>query len=425
MVPAASRAQSLDSLVRLAEQTHPSVLAARTAVEQADARARAALAWEAPSVGVEFNGLPFDNPNPFARGETMLMVEQMIPLFGQNRAMARAEQLGARVGEQELAAAQRDLRARVEREYFTLWLLDRRAALNEESRTLSDALLKSAETQYSVSRAAQSDLLRINIEIERLATERATIDEESREALGRLNALLGRRLDVPVEVSESLTRNVLPTVDSLAALIGNHPALRQMEAMAAMKEAEAEAQLAMLKPMLMLRGGLMYAPEGHVLREGSEMLRELSSGEHGGVGLVPMENPNRFGFSVAAMLRIPLVPWSRSGPEELATVSRLEAQEELYRRDAMQRDMVGMLRSAWSMARRADLRREYYQRTQIPLLERTLQSLRTDYLNGRIPFSSVVEGYSMLIMGRMDAYMQQMEYAMALSELTQLTGGLF
>ena len=418
-----ARAQSLDSLVRLAQGTHPTVEAARLAARQADARARASSAWEPPSVGIELGDLPLSDPNPFARGETMLMVEQMIPLFGQNRRMAGAEALGAVAARSEAEAAQRELGARVEREYLTLWLLDRRRALNAESRTIADALFKATETQYTVGRALQSDLFRITLEIERLGTELREIDEESAEALGRLNAIVGRPASAPVSVTEELASTSLTSLDSLAARVADHPQLRQMTAMAEMNRAEADAQEAMLDPMLMLRGGLAYMPEGHPIREDSEMLAELRAPVEHGATAEPMEDPMKWGLTVSAMVSIPLAPWSRSGPEGRAEASRLQAEEQLMRRDAMERDMVAMLQSAWGQARRARFRLDFHRRTQLPLLEKTLTALRTDYAAGRVPFSSVLDGYTMLVMGRMDAYMQEMEYAMALSMIAEIAGG--
>ena len=104
---------------------------------------------------------------------------------------------------------------------------------------------------------------------------------------------------------------------------------------------------------------------------------------------------------VGAMLSIPIAPWSRSGPEALAEARRLEAEEQLLRRDAMARDMSEMLRGAWGDARRARFRLDYHRRTQLPLLEKTLVALRTDYANGRVPLASVIDGYTMLTMARM------------------------
>ncbi|MBC8144909.1 MAG: TolC family protein [bacterium] len=412
-------AQPLDSLIALAQRAHPSVDAARIAIERSDARARAAEAWEPPRVGFEIADLPLSDPNPFGRGESMVMAEQMIPLFGQNRRMAAAERLSAAFAETELAVAQRDLAARVEREYLSLWLLDRRYALNAESRVLVDAMFKAAEVQYTVGRAVQSDLFRVTLEIERLGNQRREIIEELAEARGRMNAIIGRHDSISIAIADTLAFVAVMSFDSLSAGIDAHPALRQMDAMAAMSLAEADAKLSMLDPMLMIRGGISFAPEGHPVREGSDMLAALFAGEHASEA---MEDPMRWGITVGAMLSIPIAPWSRGGPEAVAQVSRLEAQEQMLKREVMKRDMSAMLRRVWSQGRRAQLRLEFHRRTQIPLLETTLQTLKGEYENGRSTFTSLIDAYLMLVMARMDAYMQEMEHAMARAMIVEIAG---
>ncbi len=408
-------AQPLDSLVRLAEMNYPTVAAARIAIQQADARAGSAAAWEAPRIGVEFSMLPPSNPNPFSRGETMIMVEQMIPLFGQNNAMARAMKAGAAVGEAELAGVQRSLRARVEREYYTLWLLDRRAELNAESRDLADALYRSVEANYEVGRAAQSDVFTAEVERERLATEVQLIAEERREALARLNTLLMRPVQTPLAISDSLPEPELLPAEELDQRLSAHPDLRKMEAMAAMNRAEAEAQDAMLAPMLMLRGGVAYMPEGHPVREGNVTAHGVA-GMDGGV--------MKFALTAGAMISLPIAPWSRGASEGQAKVARLEAAEALTTRDAMRAEMQAMLHTSHAQARRAALSIDYYTYTYLPLIEKTLAALQSDYSTGRVPFTSVMNGYSMLVMARIEMRMKHMEYAMALSMISQLTGEL-
>jgi outer membrane protein TolC len=411
-------AQPLDSLVERALSVHPSIAAARIAILEADARARASVAWEPPSAGLEFDMLPPTNPNPFAKGETMLMVEQMIPLYGQNRAMERAMRLGVDVGEAALADMRRQLRARVEREYLTLWLLDRRLELNAESGKLLRLLHTTAETQYSINRGRQSDLLRVTLEIERLESERREIAEEQSESLSRLNALLGQPAGAGVVIATELPMPPLRPLDSLAAALQNHPSLRRMEAMARMSEVEAEAELAMLKPMLMLRGGITYMPEGHPLREAN-----LVTGEHGVTTAGMEDDVMHFGLRAGFMLTLPDLSWSREGPEGRAELKRLEAAVSLSERDAMKLEMLGELGSAHAAARRAAIRLEFYRKTQLPMLQQTLDALSNEYAAAKVPFSSVIDGYTMLVMARMDAYMRQMEYAMALSMIAQMTEG--
>jgi outer membrane protein TolC len=150
------------------------------------------------------------------------------------------------------------------------------------------------------------------------------------------------------------------------------------------------------------------------------MLAALGSGEHGATTMP--DDPMRWGLTVGAMISIPIAPWSRSGPEALAEARRLDADEQQYRREIMRRDMIASLESSLAQARRAQRRLDFHVRTQIPMLEKSLRVAQADYENGRASFASVIDIYSILIMARMDAYMQEMERAMALSMVTEMTG---
>jgi outer membrane protein TolC len=412
---AAGRAQSLDSLIRLAEQTHPSTRAAQLAIERVDARSHGLAAWEPPRVGFEISSLPPSDPNPFAKGETMLMAEQSIPLFGQQQAMARAAALESGVADADLAATLRQLRARVETEYYALWLIDRKEALVAENQHHFDLLYNSIELRYTTGGGTQSDLLRTKLEIERTAVERNEIGLERSEHLARLNALLSRAPETPVEIADSLPQRKLPSLDSLAGQLPGNPALARMTAMARMSEAEAIAQEKMLSPMLMLRGGIGYMPEGHPVREGN-----LASmiGEHGAAAADPMH----FGITLGAMLSVPIAPWSRSGPTELAAASRLESARRLEERSAMTQDLAAELGSAYAAAERARLRRDYYHDTELPLLDRTLTSTLGDFTAQRATLAAVIDLYHMRTEAYRMFFMQQSEYAMALSRITELTG---
>jgi outer membrane protein TolC len=173
----------------------------------------------------------------------------------------------------------------------------------------------------------------------------------------------------------------------------------------------------MLKPMLMVRGGLAYMPEGHPIREGN--VAEFT-GEHAGH---EQHAVMRLGLAAGVTFSLPFAPWSRTGPEERAESHRLEAEQALADRDAMRLDMIAMLRSAYARANRALIRIHFYRMTQLPLVEKTIESAIGDYTAGRVSFQSVIDSYHARMLAHEDLAMQQMEYAMALSMISELTGG--
>lgn len=407
-------AQPLDTLVRRALERHPAMSAAQLSVERADLEAEAAGAWEPPRAGVEISMLPPMNPNPFMGGETMFMVEQEIPLFGQNATMAQAMRANGEIRGEERSATARELRAQIETEYYQILFLDRRAELNRESRALAELLYADVETRYQVNAASQGDLYTLAIEIERLDAELRSITIQRATAQGAINTLLLQDVGDTIFISDTLPLHPLPPFDELAARLDNNPELKKMDAMARMNEAEAVAAESMLDPMLMVRGGVAVMPMGHPVRMGElgHMVEEFHTyGEN---------NVDRLGLLAGVMVSIPLAPWSRSGPEAKAQGARIQGEEALARKSAMRRDMIVMLRREYGMAEEARMWIEYYRDKQIPLLEQSLKAFRADYSGGRASIATLVETYRMLVMAHEEIAMREAEYAMALAQIKKV-----
>jgi outer membrane protein TolC len=417
LVTARLDAQPVEWFVARAIDTHPSLRGAQLAIEANDARARSLLAWEAPRLSIDATDLPPGNLDPLSHGEAMFTAEQNIPIFGQNRAMSDAAALESDAARANLESLRFTLRSRVEQAYYGLWLIDRRAALTTLNRKHAEILYNAAEARYETERTPQSDLFKMSSEIESIATSEKELAEDRAAALAQLNALLGRPIDTPVALDDSLRTAELPPFDSLATALGSNPDLARMEAMAAAARAEADAQDRMLKPMLMVRGGLGYMPEGHPLRQANI---PALVGEHAAHEIHPI---SYLGLSAGVTFTLPFAPWSRTGPEELAESHRLEAEERLHDRDAMRLEMIADLRSAYARARRARARIDFYRMTQLPLIDKTFESALGDYTNNRAPFSSLIDAYHMRAIAYEDLYMQQADYAMALSMINQLAGG--
>ena len=409
-MPAAASAQPLDSLIAIALRVHPRVRAAQHAIAVAGHRARAASAWDPPSIGMEFRDLVIDNPTPWNNGETMLMAEQMIPLFGQNRAMANAMAAERPVAEASLAGLRRKLRLQVRQEYLAIWLADRKIELNAEEQRLTELIHRTATIGFQAGKTPGSDLLRIESELARLANQATTIAAERAESVGRLNAILAHPSGSPIQISPELPPVSAPPFDAARKAIAGHPELRRMEAMAQMSNLQSQAATAMGRPMLMLRGGVGYMPEGHPLRE-------ANASEHGVTGA---GQPMNWGLTLGAMVTIPATGWSRDRAEGEALAWQAEAEKNLEEGKGMELEMEGMLRAAYSQLSRAEATIGYLRQTQTPLLERTLQALRNEYSANRAPLPSLLDGMKMLIMARMDLLMAQMEQGMAAAMIEEL-----
>ena len=410
-------AQPVDSLVALALRTDPGFASIGIAGERAEARARAAGAWEAPRVGLQFQMLPPLNPNPVTKGETMLMVEQMVPLGGQKREMAEAERSMTLLLDPEREALRRDLRREIEQEYYTIWEIDRERDLNRRNRALTEVLYEDVELKYTVNRAAQTELYALAIELEKLDADEKILQQRRNESSVRLNALSGRSLDDTVMIVDPPELPPLPPFEQLADRLRGHPELLRMEKMAEVQRKMAGAARSDLKPMLMLRGGISWMPEGHPVR--TRTLGEMVESFHS----TGMTHGEQIALSFGGMLSFPLSSWSRSGPEGKAEEAELAAQQSLADREKMLREMIAMLRKPYGMIERGITMIDYYRERQIPLLEQQIEALRADYIGDRVGFDRLIEVYRMLVMSREEIVMREGEMARAWSEIREMTGG--
>lgn len=409
-------AQPLDSLVRRALDVHPSLEASRLAVEQAEAKASGAGAWQPPMVGLETRMLPPLNPNPITRGETMVMVEQSIPLFGQNRLRQESMRLAAPIREEEMRGTEIGLRADVADLYYRIASLDRLRDLNRTDRNLTEIFYREAESVYEFGGTSQAELYDIAVEIRRLETELLDINIRRRSLQESLNTILGREMADTIISSDSLPAPALPPFDALVSMLDAAPGLRRMEAMAAMSDAQAEAAEAELDPMLTLRGGVAVMPDGHPVRMDrlQPMVSEITTG-----GSIESEH---LGLMVGAMISIPIAPWASDGPKGRAEASRVEARQAIAERASMRTDMIERLRRVYGEAEQNLIWIDHFTTGEIPLLEQGLQVRRDAYAEGTGSVDHVLDALERLIKARRTVLTHRTEFALALANLERIVG---
>ena len=411
--------QSIDSLLALALEGHPEVASVAYRIESIRERSRGMEAWDPPRVGARISMLPPSEPNPFTAGETMLMAEQDIPLFGMRRRMAAAELAMIPVEEVRLDLLERELRREIARDYFALWRIDRILELNRENRELLEKIYEEGRARFTLSDRNSAALYDLAADIERLDAEQERLLSERRERVVSINILAGRPLDLPVEPVMPTLPEELPDFETLRQGLDAHPALLQMERMAEARETMAEARDAGLEPMLMLSAGLSIMPDGHPVRTknlammvGEIMGEEEEGGGHGTI----------LGLSVGGMISIPTAPWSRNSVDAVEEADRLEALALRADRGTMLRAMTEELREMVGMIERTGIMERFHREKQIPLLEKEIEVLRIEFIAGRALLSEVIDAYRMLLMVREEIIMQQSERAEGMEGVEIMTG---
>ena len=246
-------------VMRIARARRAEVLAARAGARAAVQRPAIVSALDDPMISPSID-LPI---RPYAPGRSMVgvTVEQWFPLSrvrGHRRDAAEAVARGARADVDRV-----ELDVELEAAAAFWMLAERRAAavIVEEQRALADQMVSAATARYAASTAAQADVLRAQIEVDRLDAERAVLAAEIRGAEAMLDASLARDPDQPIPALDVTVSDAEPAVTARVAssALAGRPELRAGRAEVERAESEISVMRSMYAPMAMVRTGPAYS----------------------------------------------------------------------------------------------------------------------------------------------------------------------
>ena len=375
-----------------AETNNASLWAARSQIEAVEWNARSIPRWRDPEVMV--GGMAADRMMREEDGDIFYGVEQMLPIFGKEKAARSAAQAEVPVAEAELDLRFQTLRKSIAQTLYQAALADELLALAQEDVLWIEALEKTVEQRYEAGRATQTEWLTVQNQRTKAAQLLNVARNDREVAYATLNRLLNRNLHStwlahrlpelfpPIYYSEKL----------LAYAMKFEPKLKRM----AKEKESAEAMAALTR---------------------KERLPDL------GVG-VEASHYSRTGEGRSASVLLKMnLPWVNRDKynaairRDEARVRELEyeIEDELY---AVQVDVHHMI-SMIDNARREAL---VYRDEIIPRSERALASARASWEGGRDAFRDVLESRRMLLEARTMYLKALAEQYQGISELVLCCG---
>jgi outer membrane protein TolC len=233
-------------LARLVEES----LAARPELKQARATADAAReripqAGALPdpmlTLGIQNDGFDGIQIGRMPGSFWQVMVTQPLPWPGKRGLREEIATTGAREAEARTARARLSVVADVERAWLDLLLVRDRLALLDRLDGLWVRAEGLARSRYEAGEGSQADLLRSQLERNRLRQRRWGLQAEERTWLQALNRLRDRPLDEPIPTSSSLADLPLPTLPASGEAVADAEA-RSPELLLARLEAERAGQ---------------------------------------------------------------------------------------------------------------------------------------------------------------------------------------
>ena len=375
-----------------ARSNNAALWAARSRVKAAEENAKSIPLWRDPEVMI--GGMGAETMMRMEDGDIMYGAEQMLPVFGKEKAAQKAARAEIPVEEADFEYQFQTLRKNLAQGLFKAVLADELLVLGQQDFVWLETLTRAVEQRYGVGDASQMDVLRVQNERARRAEQIRTDENERESAYAAVNRLLNRnviagwaRMELP-EVAEPirLTEEVLRMAEKF------EPKLRMMREQRAQAEAMVELTRKERRPDL---------------SAGVEARQYSRTGE---------------GRSASVVLKM-TVPWFNRDKYNSA-VRRDEArvQEIDYRIEDMlyeTRTEVHHLIAMIDNARREAL---LYRDEIIPRSEQALRSAEASWQASRDAFRDVLDARRMLIEARTMYFKAVSEQYSAISELILCCG---
>jgi outer membrane protein, heavy metal efflux system len=381
----------LGALLVETEASNPEVLAALARRSSAEAVPSQVEALPDPVASV---GLMNESLTSWTLGSSMMSnlafsYSQDVPTREKRRIGEEAARAGIDVAAGGAEATRLRVRSEVKIAYAEIFRLDRTAAILEENRGLLESLLRttrgryeSGEGQLDAVLRAQTELLKIDADLEGLQHER--------EGAGQmLNALLGRTLDEPLgpaTVAPAADPNRHASVGGTA--VARSPAIRQAEATARQREAQA-----------------------NLAAEGTKSDFSWSAIYQNRGGLDPI---------VGGMVGFKLPIFRKERVQGATLEARYEA--EAAKRDVEAREAASLAEARhWAtQAARAEAMMRIYSDGVLPQARSAVESAASSYAAGRTEFVTVIDDFLTILRYEVEYEKLRADRIQALAKLEPL-----
>ncbi|HBR14317.1 MAG TPA: hypothetical protein DD723_02090 [Candidatus Omnitrophica bacterium] len=200
---------SLEKALSIASQNNPEVLEARKKVEIQKARFRQSRKFANPEIEFEVNKLrkDFTGENEYDKRvlEGEGRVKQPLELWGKKGlkiGIAKDEVVQAELEYKKLWL---DVYRQIKEQYAQTLLGQKSIELAEENLNIARRLLDQVQVRFNTGKARNHELARAKLEAANVRNSLLKVENDFRIALGKLNILLGRKMNEVIKLQDNLT----------------------------------------------------------------------------------------------------------------------------------------------------------------------------------------------------------------------------
>jgi cobalt-zinc-cadmium efflux system outer membrane protein len=197
---AGGQAMTLADVERIAMAANPEIAIAVRRVAVAEAHVPAAGALDDPVAMYRGWGVPLSKPWDFNQAQNMFSLSQSLPGVGKRSLRSSIAQSDADVAKARLAEVRLDVQVRVRKAFDDLLLANEETRIHSEHVGIARQAIEAARIKYSVGKVSQQDILKAQVELTALSEHMIRFDRDAGVARARLNTLMGRDADAPINV---------------------------------------------------------------------------------------------------------------------------------------------------------------------------------------------------------------------------------
>ncbi|MEO8622820.1 MAG: TolC family protein [bacterium] len=378
------------------QRDNPRIAVARALMRAAEARIPGATRPPDPQFQLGFMNyaLPRLAPMP-TLGMTQLQVMQMLPLGGKLALAGRVAGAYASAFNERALDVMWEQRSQAAMSFYDLYATERALDVTRETLRLLQDIEKTTEAMYRVGDGRQTDVLRAQVEIAKMAADTLRMQAMRTTMVAKLNTFLDRGAEAAIGTPE-LPRfpDLIPSrgwLDSIAH--GERPMIRA--GLDAVRGAEASSRLTQKEIWPDLQVGVQYAQRGGEM--GTERMGSLMLGAS-----IPI-------FARDRQLRM----------REEASAMQQMAEADLA---GMRSETRGRIGEAHANLTRARSLAQLYRTTVLPQAEATVSSAFAAYRVGKVDFMTLLDDRMTVNKYRQELYAFEADQGKAWADLEMLVG---
>ncbi len=379
---------TLEQAIDLALRQNPDILAAQKEITVSQGRRLQMQAIPEPQIVFSDEGIPFRSGNNTNHDqEVSLGIEQPFEFPGKVSLRGKIGQFGEKMAGYELARVKLIITAKVKEAYYRAVLSKRTiGALAETSRVLDD-FIASATTKYQSGGGLYLDVLRARVEKTRIQNQLIEAKKDQTLDKARLNLLLGRKGDEPMELTTELS--FLPLAQDLASIQEEARATRPSVQIASLKVEQAHTVLKLAQ---------------------KSRLPDFSVGVY-----TPSLRTGSWGFSLA--VSIPLYWWKKQKGEILESEAKKDIEE--ISAAAVSRRIMARIEEAYAAVKSAEEQVKIFEQQLLAEVEDQLKMSITQYQYGKTDALNILDITRTHLATKLEYLKSLYLYLISLSDLEQ------